>query len=52
MPVINRVAELKQQVAAWRHDFHENPELLYEVHRTAEKVAGLLKDFGVDDIVI
>ncbi len=51
MPVINRVAELKDEVAAWRHDFHENPELLYEVHRTAEKVAGLLKDFGVDEIV-
>ena len=39
MPIVNRVAALSDEMAAWRHDFHENPELLYEVHRTAGIVA-------------
>src|SRR5690606_30799344 len=29
----------------------QNPEILYEVHRTAAKVADLLKSFGVDEVV-
>ena len=32
----------------WRHDFHRNPELGYEEHRTAGKVAERLYSFGVD----
>lgn len=51
MPVKNRFAELLPEITAWRHDFHENPELLYEVHRTAGKVAALLRDFGCDEVV-
>ena len=39
MPIVNRIAALSDEMAAWRHDFHENPELLYEVHRTAGIVA-------------
>jgi hippurate hydrolase len=35
MPIVNRIAALTDDMAAWRHDFHEHPELLYEVHRTA-----------------
>ena len=35
MPVINRAADLQSEITAWRRDFHEHPELLYEVHRTA-----------------
>ncbi|RCW85872.1 M20 aminoacylase family protein [Paracoccus lutimaris] len=50
MPVKNRFAELLPEITAWRRDFHENPELLYEVHRTAGKVAALLREFGVDDV--
>ena len=50
MPVKNRFAELLPEITAWRRDFHENPELLYEVHRTASKVAKLLREFGVDEI--
>ena len=50
MPVKNRFAELLPEITAWRRDFHENPELLYEVHRTAGKVADLLRSFGVDEI--
>lgn len=51
MPVKNRIAELQPEIAAWRRDFHENPELLYEVHRTVGVVAEKLRSFGVDDIV-
>lgn len=51
MPVKNRFAELQPEITAWRHDFHENPELLYEVHRTAGRVAELLRGFGVDEVV-
>ncbi|MTH76415.1 M20 aminoacylase family protein [Paracoccus aestuariivivens] len=51
MPVKNRFAELLPEITAWRRDFHENPELLYEVHRTAGKVADLLRGFGVDEVV-
>jgi amidohydrolase len=50
MPVINRVAEFHPEIVAWRRDFHSNPELLYDVHRTAGKVAELLKSFGVDEV--
>ena len=51
MPVINRVADMTYEVAAWRHDLHENPELLFDVHRTAGIVAQKLQEFGVDEIV-
>lgn len=50
MPVINRIAEYADEIVGWRRDFHQNPELGYEVHRTAGRVAELLKAFGVDEI--
>jgi len=51
MPIINRVADLADEVTAWRRDFHENPELGYDVHRTAGIVAEKLKEFGCDEVV-
>ena len=51
MPVLNRIADFHTEIAAWRRDFHAHPEILFDVHRTAEKVAALLKDFGCDEIV-
>ncbi|MEQ1649671.1 MAG: M20 aminoacylase family protein [Hyphomicrobiaceae bacterium] len=51
MPVINRIAEFHDEVTAWRRDLHENPELLYDVHRTAAIVAEKLKAFGCDEVV-
>ncbi len=50
MPVINRVAEFQREIAEWRQDFHRHPELQYDVHRTAGRVAELLKSFGVDEV--
>jgi amidohydrolase len=51
MPIINRVAAMQDEIAQWRRDIHENPEILYEVHRTAGVVADKLKAFGCDEVV-
>jgi hippurate hydrolase len=51
MPVKNRLAELQDEIAGWRRDIHENPEILFETHRTAALVAERLKEFGCDEIV-
>ncbi len=39
MPVKNRFAELHADITAWRRDLHENPEILFETHRTSATVA-------------
>ncbi len=51
MPVLNRIAEFHDEITAWRRDFHTHPEILFDVERTAGKVAELLAKFGVDEIV-
>ncbi|WP_417680736.1 M20 aminoacylase family protein [Roseibium sp.] len=51
MPIVNRLADLADEITAWRRDFHENPEILYDTFRTSEKVAELLQSFGLDDVV-
>jgi hippurate hydrolase len=51
MPIVNRVADLHKDITAWRRDLHEHPELLYDVHRTAQTVAEKLKAFGCDEVV-
>ena len=49
MPIINRVADLHDEITAWRHDIHENPELLFEVHRTGESATTcVLRAQGID----
>ncbi len=47
----NRFAELLPEITAWRRDFHEHPELQFDVQRTAGKVAALLRSFGCDEVV-
>jgi len=51
MPVKNRFAELLPEITEWRRDLHENPEILFETHRTSAIVADKLKAFGCDEIV-
>lgn len=51
MPVKNRFAELLPEITEWRRDLHENPEILFETHRTSAIVAEKLKEFGCDEIV-
>ncbi|MFK7861294.1 MAG: M20 aminoacylase family protein [Granulosicoccus sp.] len=42
---------LLPEIIAWRRHLHKNPELGYEVHKTAAFVAEKLRDFGADDVV-
>ena len=51
MPVINRVADIADEVTSWRRDIHAHPELLFDVHRTAGVVADRLRAFGCDEVV-
>jgi hippurate hydrolase len=51
MPIVNRVADLHDEITAWRRDLHAHPELQYDVHRTAGVVSEKLKSFGCDDVV-
>ncbi len=51
MPVKNRFAELQDEITAWRRDIHENPEILFETHRTSSLVAEKLQEFGCDEVV-
>ncbi|MAC77476.1 MAG: amidohydrolase [Rhodobacteraceae bacterium] len=50
MPIKNRLAEMQDEIVAWRRHLHETPELMYEVHQTAAFVVDRLKDFGITDI--
>jgi len=50
MPIVNRFHDLADEIAAWRRDFHQYPELLYDVERTAGQVAEKLREFGVDHV--
>jgi amidohydrolase len=50
MPVINRVAALQDEIATWRHDLHQHPELMFDVDRTASIVADRLRAFGCDSV--
>ncbi|MFZ3581324.1 M20 aminoacylase family protein [Loktanella sp. DJP18] len=51
MPVKNRFAELLPEITAIRRDLHENPEILFETHRTAQVVADRLRAVGCDEVV-
>jgi len=51
MPIKNRLAEMHDEIAEWRRDLHENPELQYDLPRTTALVAARLREFGCDDVV-
>ncbi|HEX2652889.1 MAG TPA: M20 aminoacylase family protein [Xanthobacteraceae bacterium] len=51
MPIVNRIADMHADLAAWRQDLHAHPELDFEVHRTAASVAEKLKAFGCDEVI-
>ena len=51
MPVKNRFAELQKEIAEWRHDIHQHPEILFETHRTSALVRDKLKEFGCDEVI-
>lgn len=51
MPIKNSFAESLPEITAWRRHLHENPEILFEVHKTAAFVADKLREFGCDEVV-
>ena len=51
MPQSDRIKALSPELTAIRRDFHQHPELLFDVNRTAGVVAEKLKAWGVDEIV-
>ena len=51
MPIVNRIADMHDDITTWRRDLHAHPEILYDVHRTAGSVAEKLKAFGCDEVV-
>ncbi len=50
MPIVNRRAELQDEITGWRREIHANPELLYDVHQTAKSVKEKLLSFGCDEV--
>ena len=51
MPILNRAAEMQDEVAGWRRQLHQQPELNFDVFKTADFVTQKLREFGVDEIV-
>lgn len=50
MPVVNRIADMSDDMTAWRRHLHTIPELGLECHQTAAFVAERLREFGVDEL--
>jgi len=48
MPIINRIAEFKKEMADWRRHIHAHPETAFEEHQTADFVATKLTNFGIE----
>lgn len=51
MPILNRAAEMQDEVAVWRRHLHRRPELQFDLHETSAFVAAKLREFGCDDVV-
>lgn len=43
-----QVADLVDEMTAWRHELHGHPELAWEEHRTAAFIADRLREFGLE----
>jgi amidohydrolase len=48
MPIVNRIADFHDELAAWRHEIHAHPETAFEETRTADFVARRLDAFGIE----
>ncbi|QCK84834.1 amidohydrolase [Phreatobacter aquaticus] len=51
MPIVNRIAALHDEATLWRRDFHQHPELNFDLPRTCGIVADKLRAFGCDEVV-
>ena len=43
-----KTQSLHNQLVEWRHDLHMNPQISFEEEYASNKVANLLKDFGLE----
>jgi len=43
-----KTQSLHNQLVEWRHDLHMNPQISFEEEYASNKVANLLKDFGIE----
>ena len=50
MPVLNRIAGFAGEMSEWRQWLHQNPELEFDLPKTAAFVAEKLRAFGVDEL--
>lgn len=50
MAVVNRIAGMSDEMKAWRHWLHRNPELAFDLPKTTAFVAERLREIGVDEI--
>jgi len=48
MPIVPRIADLEEEMTAWRRDLHAHPELGFEERRTSDLVAARLAEFGIE----
>ncbi len=48
MPIVNRIADIHDQMTAWRRDLHAHPETAFEERRTSDLVAEKLAEFGLE----
>jgi amidohydrolase len=46
--LLKDIESIEDQVIAWRHDFHKNPELSNREFETAKKIAKHLKSLGLE----
>ena len=50
MPVINRIGDYAAEMSGWRQWMHRNPELGFDLHKTAAFVAERLREFGITEV--
>ena len=48
MQIIDRIAQIHDDLTIWRHDIHAHPELGFEERRTSDLVAAKLAEFGCE----
>lgn len=46
--ILKEVEEIKEDIINWRRDFHQYPEIGFDLDGTSKKVTELLKSFGVE----